>query len=269
MKTIIAATAFFLLLVSFPSEASQKSEISALAASDMLSKVTGVVVLDVRTVTEYDESHLRDAIHIDAKVPGAFDRIDQLDRDATYLVYCRTFNRSTVIADHMIQAGFSQVYQMMDGITGWIGHGLPLVRNESANETINPVTMEYYIATTLNCDFDAAIEKVTEALKTEGFGIITEIDMQAKLKEKLGVDFKRYTILGACNPAFAYKALLAEEKIGIMLPCNIVVIDKGAGVTEVAAVHPVASMMAVENEALQPLAAEVTEKLKRVIGILK
>ena len=129
--------------------------------------------------------------------------------------------------------------------------------------------MEYYIKTTLNVDFDTAIGKVTEALKTEGFGIISEIDMQAKLKEKLGVDFKKYKILGACNPAFAYKALQAEEKIGIMLPCNIVVIDQGNGITEVAAVHPVASMMAVDNAALQPLAMEITEKLRRVIGILK
>ena len=129
--------------------------------------------------------------------------------------------------------------------------------------------MEYYIKTTLNVDFDTAIGKVTEALKTEGFGIISEIDMQAKLKEKLGVDFKKYKILGACNPAYAYKALQAEEKIGIMLPCNIVVIDQGNGITEVAAVHPVASMMAVDNAALQPLAMEITEKLRRVIGILK
>ena len=129
--------------------------------------------------------------------------------------------------------------------------------------------MEYYIKTTLNVDFDTAIGKVTEALKTEGFGIISDIDMQAKLKEKLGVDFKKYKILGACNPAFAYKALQAEEKIGIMLPCNIVVIDQGNGITEVAAVHPVASMMAVENPALEPLAIEVTEKLKNVIALLR
>jgi len=129
--------------------------------------------------------------------------------------------------------------------------------------------MEYYIKTTLNVDFDTAIGKVTEALKTEGFGIISDIDMQAKLKEKLGVDFKKYKILGACNPAFAYKALQAEEKIGIMLPCNIVVIDQGNGITEVAAVHPVASMMAVENPALEPLAIEVTEKLKKVIALLR
>ena len=129
--------------------------------------------------------------------------------------------------------------------------------------------MEYYIKTILNVDFDTAIEKVTEALKTEGFGVISEIDMQAKLKEKLGVDFKKYRILGACNPAFAYKALLAEERIGIMLPCNVVVIEQGKGITEVAAVHPVASMMAVENTALKPLATEVTEKLSRVIGMLK
>ena len=129
--------------------------------------------------------------------------------------------------------------------------------------------MEYNFSTILNTSFSSAVEKVTEALKTEGFGIITEIDMQAKLKEKLGVDFKQYRILGACNPAFAYKALQVEEKIGTMLPCNIVVIDRENGTTEVVAVHPMASMMAIQNRELEPLAAEVTEKLKWIISSLK
>jgi uncharacterized protein (DUF302 family) len=129
--------------------------------------------------------------------------------------------------------------------------------------------MEYYFKTIIKADFDKAIVKVTDALKSEGFGVITEIDMQARLKEKLGVDYKRYKILGACNPAFAYKALQTEEEIGVMLPCNIVVIDKGDGRTEVAAVHPAASMMAVQNPALESLAQEVTEKLKKVIGLLE
>jgi uncharacterized protein (DUF302 family) len=129
--------------------------------------------------------------------------------------------------------------------------------------------MEYYFSTRLKADFNDCITKAMEALKTEGFGIITEIDMQAKLKEKLGVDYKPYRILGACNPAFAYKALKAEEKIGTMLPCNVVIIDQGNGITEVAAVHPIASMMAIQNPALEPLASEMTEKLKRVIALLK
>jgi uncharacterized protein (DUF302 family) len=126
--------------------------------------------------------------------------------------------------------------------------------------------MEYYFSTILNKGFEEAIISVTEALKTEGFGIVSTIDMQARLKEKLGVDFRKYTILGACNPAFAYKTLLAEEKIGVMLPCNIVVIDKENGTTEVAAVHPMASMMAVQNPELEPLAKEVTKKLENVIN---
>jgi len=129
--------------------------------------------------------------------------------------------------------------------------------------------MEYYFKTILKTGFDETVSKATEALKTEGFGVITEIDMQARLKEKLGVDYKRYKILGACNPAFAYKALQAEEEIGVMLPCNIVVIDQGNGNTEVAAVHPEASMMAVQNPELEPLAREVTERLKRVIGLIR
>jgi uncharacterized protein (DUF302 family) len=128
--------------------------------------------------------------------------------------------------------------------------------------------MDYYFNKILHTDFDQAIIKVTEALKTEGFGIITQIDMQAKLKEKLGVDFKKYTILGACNPAFAYKALQAEEKIGTMLPCNVVVIDREDGTTEVVAVHPKASMMAIQNAAMEPLADEVTVKIKRVIDLI-
>lgn len=128
--------------------------------------------------------------------------------------------------------------------------------------------MEYYFNAILHTNFDDAVAKTTEALKTEGFGVLTEIDMQAKLKEKLGVDFKKYKILGACNPTFAYKALQVEDKVGTMLPCNVVVIDKENGTTEVAAIHPIASMMAIQNPALEPLANEITEKLKRVIKML-
>jgi uncharacterized protein (DUF302 family) len=128
--------------------------------------------------------------------------------------------------------------------------------------------MQYYFSKTLEMDFDQAADRAREAMKAEGFGIVSEIDMQAKLKEKLGVDFKRYTILGACSPPFAYKALQFEDKIGTMLPCNFVVIDQGNGAIEVAAVHPIASMLAVENPALEPLALEVTAKLERIIQSL-
>jgi uncharacterized protein (DUF302 family) len=128
--------------------------------------------------------------------------------------------------------------------------------------------MEYYFNTIVNSGFEEAIAKTTEALKTEGFGIVSEIDMQSKLKEKLNVDFKKYKILGACNPAYAYKALQAEEKIGTMLPCNILIIDKENGTTEIAAINPIASMMAIQNDKLKPLAEEVTEKLKKVINRL-
>jgi len=106
--------------------------------------------------------------------------------------------------------------------------------------------MDYYFSKTLTISFDEAIIALTEALKKEGFGIISDIDIREKFREKLGVDFRKYRILGACNPGYAYKALEAEEKIGTMLPCNIIVIDKGNGQTEVAAVNPVASMMAVQ-----------------------
>lgn len=121
----------------------------------------------------------------------------------------------------------------------------------------------------MNDTFDVAIGKITEALKTEGFGVISDIDIQAKMQEKLGVDFKKYRILGACNPSAAYKALQVEEKIGTMLPCNVIVIDKENGTTEISAINPVASMMAIENPALAPIAQEITEKLKKVIDLLK
>src|SRR4030043_1338142 len=110
--------------------------------------------------------------------------------------------------------------------------------------------MNYYFNTIINESFDSAILKVTESLKKEGFGIVSEIRMHEKFREKLGVDFRKYTILGACNPAYAYKAITAEEKIGTMLPCNVVVIEKENGTTEVSAINPVASMMAVDNPAL-------------------
>jgi len=128
--------------------------------------------------------------------------------------------------------------------------------------------MEYYFSKTLNVTFDEAVKLTTEALKSEGFGVISEINMHEKLKEKLGVDFKRYRILGACNPPLAYKALQAEEKIGTMLPCNVLVIEQGQDKIEIAAVNPVASMQAITNPSLGDTALEVTNKLKRVINNL-
>ncbi len=125
--------------------------------------------------------------------------------------------------------------------------------------------MSYHFSKTLSTDFDTAIAKVTEALKQEGFGILTEIDMQAALKNKLGVDFRRYKILGACNPPFAHKAVTAEPHIGTMLPCNVIVQEHAPGKVEVSAVDPVASMMAVKNEQLGKIAGDVRERLKRVV----
>jgi len=128
--------------------------------------------------------------------------------------------------------------------------------------------MEYYFSKLLNTSFDEAIKITTEALKTEGFGVISEIRMHEKLKEKLNVDFKRYTILGACNPPFAYKALQAEDKIGTMLPCNVLVIEQSLNKIEIAAVNPIASMQAISNPALGDVAQQVTDKLKKVIDNL-
>ena len=129
--------------------------------------------------------------------------------------------------------------------------------------------MSYYIQTTLTgMSFDQAIEKVTEALKKEGFGILTEIDLKTTLKKKLDVDFYNYKILGACNPPYAYKALQAEDKIGTMLPCNVIVQERSEGKIEVSAVDPIASMQAIENEALGGLAMEIRDKLTTVIESL-
>jgi len=129
--------------------------------------------------------------------------------------------------------------------------------------------MEYYYRKKLSkTTFDAVIDKTTLALKEEGFGILTEIDIKATLKKKLDIDFYNYKILGACNPEFAYKALLTEDKIGIMLPCNVVVQEKEPGKLEVAAVNPIASMQAIENIDLINVAKDVSARLRRVISSL-
>ncbi len=128
--------------------------------------------------------------------------------------------------------------------------------------------MSYYFSKTIKASFEEAIDRATESLKKEGFGVLTEIRINEKLKEKLGVDFPRYTILGACNPAFAYKALQAENKIGTMLPCNVIVQELENGEIEVAAVNPIESMKAIQNPDLGSVATQVTGMLKRVIEAL-
>lgn len=125
--------------------------------------------------------------------------------------------------------------------------------------------MSYSFSTTLEGEMDAVIEKVTTALAAAGFGVLTTIDVKATLKKKIDVDFRPYTILGACNPGFAHKALLAEPHIGTMLPCNVIVQEVSAGKIEVSAVDPMASMMAVENPSLGEIAGEVQAMLKGVI----
>ena len=129
--------------------------------------------------------------------------------------------------------------------------------------------MSYYHNTVLKgVNFEDAITTVSEALKTEGFGVLTEIDMKGTLKKKLDVDFRNYRILGACNPPAAYKALSAEDKIGVFLPCNVIVQELDNGDVEVAAVDPVASMMSVQNKALGEVAMDIQNRLKNVIASL-
>jgi uncharacterized protein (DUF302 family) len=128
--------------------------------------------------------------------------------------------------------------------------------------------MSYHFSKIVDYNFEKAIERVTDELKKEGFGVLTEIDVQDTLKKKINVDFHRYKILGACNPHFAYKALSSENKIGTMLPCNVVVQQHNDGKVEVTAVDPVASMASIKNENLGAVATEVQQKLKSVIANL-
>src|SRR5579883_399923 len=128
--------------------------------------------------------------------------------------------------------------------------------------------MSYYFAKTFPVGFDDAIRRATEALKAEGFGIITEIDVKETLKKKINVDFRNYRILGACNPSFAHEALQIEDKVGTMLPCNVVVQEIGSGKVEVAAIDPVASMQSIDNPSLKSAAEKVRTKLRKVVDTL-
>jgi uncharacterized protein (DUF302 family) len=126
--------------------------------------------------------------------------------------------------------------------------------------------MTYYINRILPAAFDEVITRTKAALKAEGFGVLTEINVQETIEAKLGVDFPKYVILGACNPALAHEALLLENKVGTMLPCNVVVRDAGNGRTDVAAIDPVASMQAIDDPALKQAAQVVRSKLDRVVA---
>ena len=126
--------------------------------------------------------------------------------------------------------------------------------------------MQYYIAKTVDGEFPAVVERVIGALKAEGFGVLTEIDVRATMKQKLDLDFRDYRILGACNPPLAHQALTADDKIGTMLPCNVIVQDLGGGQIEVAAINPTISMEHVGNATLKTIAESVTGKLRRVIA---
>lgn len=125
--------------------------------------------------------------------------------------------------------------------------------------------MKYYFEKKIDSGFDESVAKITEELKKYGFGILTEIDLHDKFKEKLGKDFRKYRILGACNPSFAYKAIQIEDKIGTMLPCSVIVQELDPGVTEVAIIDPYTSMNAIENKELLKLASEVSEMLKKAV----
>lgn len=125
--------------------------------------------------------------------------------------------------------------------------------------------MKYYLSKTIEGQFEDTIERVTNALKEIGFGVLTKIEVHKTLKEKINADFKPYTILGACNPHFANKALRLEDKLGVILPCNVVVIDQGEGKIEVAAMEPQAMMQGLDNESLDELAGEVSQMVQKMI----
>ncbi|MFO7731937.1 MAG: DUF302 domain-containing protein [Spirochaetia bacterium] len=128
--------------------------------------------------------------------------------------------------------------------------------------------MEFYMSTKVNGDFDATIEQVKSELAEEGFGVLSDIDVEATLQNKLGVDFRKYRILGACNPPFSHKALQAEDKIGTLLPCNVIVQELEPGSIEVAAVDPQVSMQGVSNAEIETIAGEIKDRLQRVIDRL-
>ena len=128
--------------------------------------------------------------------------------------------------------------------------------------------MQYSFNKTMDCSFDKAITRVTEELKKEGFGVLTEIDVQKTLKKKLDVEFRKYKILGACNPNYAYRALQLESRIGTMLPCNVIVQETESGEVEVAAIDPIASMQSIDNPDLHDVADQVHAKLKKVVQSL-
>lgn len=128
--------------------------------------------------------------------------------------------------------------------------------------------MTYYMATKLQVPFDVAVSRTEAALKTEGFGVLSRVDIQQTLKSKINIDFRPYTILGACNPTLAHKALQLEDKVGLMLPCNIIIQQSDSGKVEIAAIDPVASMQAIINPGLMSAAQAVREKLSRVIELL-
>ena len=128
--------------------------------------------------------------------------------------------------------------------------------------------MKYYIAKTVSGDFSAVVDRAIGSLKAEGFGVLTDIDVKATMKKKLDLDFRNYRILGACNPPLAHEALTTDDKIGTMLPCNVIVQDLGGGQIEVAAINPAISMEHVGNPTLQTIAESVTGKLKRVIAAI-
>ena len=125
--------------------------------------------------------------------------------------------------------------------------------------------MSYYFSRKVKGSFEEVEKRVRRSLGEEGFGVLTEIDVKETLKKKMEVDFRKYKILGACNPPFAYKALQEEDKIGTMLPCNVIIQEAGSDEVEVAAIDPIASMQAVKNEALQPVAEQAQQKLKKVV----
>jgi uncharacterized protein (DUF302 family) len=133
------------------------------------------------------------------------------------------------------------------------------------NDANKEKEMTYYHSKTVSLGFEEAVSRITQALKKEGFGVLTEIDVKSTLKKKLDIDFRNYRILGACNPPFAYKALQAEDKVGTMLPCNVIVQETSDGGVEIAAVDPIATMKAIDNPELREIAETIGQKLKIIV----
>ena len=226
------------------------------------------ILLDVREPREFENGFVPTAQLV--PLESLPERLSEFDKNQPVAVMCQTGGRSQAAASLLGLRGFAKVYNVLGGTRSWTDQGLPLERLEKGKKKIIMQQTQSELGTTfrLNTNFDNAQILATEALKTEGFGVLTEIDVKATMKKKLDVEFRPYKILGACNPHLAYRALTAAPEIGLLLPCNVTVSYVADDITEVALVSPLSLMSFVNRPELAEIAEEANTKLKRVAAAL-